>query len=187
MKRTLAFLTAICLLLCFGGCSKKAQSQETPKTVKEVEEYAIKGQMPESEYKLGDDIATIKSELDKIALEDSESGQYFEGRGDSFNYLQSASFAYYYLKNSKNPTLSCLVSFEKAYTFNVGDLIIEVEQGLSDYGFTEENFNDTNSFYIFGAQDGTILKKEFGEYTVSFAFIDNALAATAIYITNDWK
>ena len=40
---------------------------------------------------------------------------------------------------------------------------------------------------MMGVSEGTVLSAEFGKNTVSFVFVDNALSATAIYKTQDWK
>ena len=53
--------------------------------------------------------------------------------------------------------------------------------------YKEENADDSNSFFLLGEQDATVLKYSFEENSVLFVFSDNSLTAVAVYSTENWN
>ena len=96
-------------------------------------------------------------------------------------------FQYYYYKDKADKGVSYIVSFEKAYGFEIGTLSLEIKNALPGFSFTEEKLDDDNGFFVLGATEGKVYKYSFEKNTVSFVFVDDALYATAIYTTDDWE
>ena len=58
---------------------------------------------------------------------------------------------------------------------------------IDGFEYKEENADDSNSFFLLGEQDATVLKYSFEENSVLFVFSDNSLTAVAVYSTENWN
>ncbi len=188
MKRILSVLLILSLIFAFSGCKKEA-SEETVQHSVDIEKYAKKGEIPECKYTLGMNLDELKEGIEKDfedTLHDEQDIAYFVEVREEGALVNAGLYMYYYDEYNEADGVKYIVSFDKAFGFNTGTVIVQVEEVLKQYKYVKEDFNDTNSFFILGAE-GKVLIAEFGDYTVIFAFVDNALSATAIYKTNDWK
>lgn len=185
MKKLFCVLLSVFLLFSFTACGKK---DKTDGSKIDLEYYVKLGQIPESEYSIGSDVEEIKEKL-KAAFDGTEDSDavYDVIEGEENVLIDGGLYNYYYKKANKSKGISYIVSYDTAYGFNIGDVIIEVRDAFKDIKFKEEALTEENSFFLPGASEGTVLKAQISNYTVSFVFVDNALCATTLYLTNEWK
>ena len=91
------------------------------------------------------------------------------------------------IMDKKDNGVSFIVSLDKAYGFETGTPLLEVKNSLAGFEYKEENADDSNSFFLLGEQDATVLKYSFEENSVLFVFSDNSLTAVAVYSTENWN
>lgn len=196
MKKIICFLMCLCLCLSFTACGKDKDKKENSV---DLEYYAKLGQMPEAKYTLGADPDTVMDELDGIANQEQaehkedpthshghdEAEFYFEMvEGEKNVMLDNGNVCYYYTKEKKSEGISCIVSYDTAFGFPLGTVILEVKDALAGTKLIEEELTEENAFFASFALDGTVLKAEFEEATILFVFQENELFATAIYNDN---
>lgn len=184
MKRIFCLILASFLLISVTAC----KNEKNPSGENSVDvEYLVKmGKMPECDYSLGDSVDVLNDDLKKL-YDTVEEAVYNVVEGEETVKIDSGTFQYYYFKDKKADGISYIVNFDTAYSFNIGTLSVEVINALNDFEYVEEKFNDDNAFFVLGTTDGKVIKYEFANNTVSFIFVNDALFATAIYKTNDWK
>ena len=188
MKRLICFILVFVSLFSFAGCKK--DKNNTDKNGVDIKYYASLGQMPECEYKIGTPVADIKNDL--TAEENNKSEQdhdhetYQIIEGAKSVLIDCGSFGYYYLKEKESSGISYIVNYGKAYGFETGTLITDVKTALGELKYSEEAITSENAFFMLTA-GGTLLKCSFEKHTVLFMFENNALCATAIYLTEDWQ
>lgn len=181
MKKIIAIL--LCLIFVFSLSACKDKKDDNSNKV-DIEYYANSGTMPETTYSLGTDPQKIKDELSAIAANAEDEYVYDVIEGENNVLIDNGTFNYYYKKAEPEKGINYIVNYDSAYGIELGSVIVEVKRAFKGIEFKEETLNEDNAFFIFGAQDGTVLKAEFETNTISFVFVDNALCATAIY-TND--
>ena len=181
MKRLFCLLLTVVLCLSFAGCKE----EKTKEADLDIAYFADLGQMPECEYSLGTESDKIEAEYVKQAEEDEEY-YYNIQEGKSNVLIENGTYKFYYKKDKKDEGIGYLVSFDTAYGFEIGTVSLEVKEALGDFKYTEEKLNEKNSFFLLGAQNGSVIKCQSKKNTVMFVFDNNALCATAIY-TNDWE
>ena len=193
---------AICLILCLVfsftlvGCGNK-DTQNNDKI--DLAYYAKLGQMPEAKYTLGANPEQVIDELDGIneqeetehqedpnhAHEHDQEEFYLEVvEGENNVLIDNGNICYYYTKANKDKGISCIVSYGDAFGFSLGTVILELKNSLPSVEFSEEELTDENAFFASYVLDGTVLKAEFQNSTILFAFQENELFATAIYNEN---
>ena len=184
MKRIVCLLLVFVLAFSFTACSKKKDKKQENSV--DIEYFAKLGQIPECEYSLGDDVEKVKSEL-SAAAEKDEGKMYDFQEGEKTAFIFDGKHNYYYVKERADKGLAYIATYDKAYGFEIGEISITVKNALGDIKYTEEPLSQDNAFFVFGAQNGSVIKCEFGNKTVMFVFDDNALCATAVYLTEDMK
>lgn len=186
MKKLICLILTSLMICSLAACQK--DKTESDSNSVDLEYYAKLGQMPECDYKLGENVEKIKSELS--ALDEQYQGQndfmYAVEEGEKSVEINNGNFLYYYMKENEANGVSYIVSLGKSYGFEPGTLSIEITDAFSDYKYTEEAANDDNAFFLFDYSNCSVLEYEFENYAVSFVFQDNALCATAIYDSTNW-
>ncbi len=186
MKRIIAI--ALCLIFIFSLTACKKEYTSSGANAVDVEYYAKLGSMPETTYSLGQDVDTLKTELEEHYNNSEDHHAVFNVvEGEKTVQIDSGTFHYYYYKEKAADGVSYIVSFDKAFGFDVGTVSVEITDALNSFKYTEEDFNEDNSFFVLGINSGKVIKYKFAENTVSFVFVDDALYATALYKTNDWE
>ena len=185
MKKFICVLLSLLFLFSFVACGN---NEEQSGSEIDLEYYVKLGQIPESEYQIGSDPEEIKQKL-KDAADKSEHGHevYDVIEGENNVLIDGGLYNYYYKKANKSNGISYLISYETAFGFEIGDVIVEVRDAFKGIKFKEEPLTEENTFFLPGASDGSVLTTEISDYTVSFVFVDNALCATALYLTDEWK
>lgn len=183
MKKALVLFLSFVLIFSFCAC--RGEKKKAENSV-DVEYYAKLGQMPESEFKIGDDVEQMKTELNK-RFEEQEDAVYNFVEGSETALIDIGHLNYYYYKDKVDDGISYIISYDKGFGFESGTVSLEVIDVLSDFEYKREKINDQNAFFVLAANDGEVLKYTFSKYTVTFIFIDNALYATTIYKTSDWE
>ena len=186
MKKIIAIFCIFLLSFSVTACNKDDTSSNT--STVDVEYYAKLGSMPECEYKLGNDIETVKKDLEALYNDETlDHAVYDVVEGEETVLVDGGDFQYYYYKDKADKGVSYIVNFEKAFGFDIGTVSVEIKNALKNFKYTEEDFNDDNSFFVLGADSGKVLKYQFSSNTVSFVLVNDALYATALYKTDDWE
>lgn len=188
MKRILSLVLSLLLVFGLVGCKDEENTEENSI---DIEYYANLGQIPESEYILGDTGDTIKAALEEKQKESEENdGHYFftVQEGENNVLITDGTYEYYYKKAAPEKGIVYMVSYTDAYGFKLGDVVLEVEKALKDYGVKEESVTAENAFFYMGNyENSTLLRATFEKNTVMFIFEDNALCATVIYSNENWN
>lgn len=195
MKKIFSVLLCLCLFFSFSACGKENKKNEN---FVDIEYYAKLGQLPEAKYCLGDDVDTAVSELSGISEKESETHddadhshnhdeqefyfEYVEGENDVL--LDNGTVSYYYKKAKRAEGISYVVNYDTAFGFEIGTVILEIKEALSDFELKEEPLNEENAFFATYVSDGTVLRAEFEKATILFVFQENELFATAMYNEN---
>ena len=184
MKKVLALVISCLFLFCLTGC-KDGQTKKNGSGGVDIEYYAKLGQIPECEITLGTKPEKVKETIENRENEsgdDHEHGGYNEIEGTNNVLIEEGSYDYYYKKADPEKGVAYIVSYQDAYGFKIGDIIVEVEKQLGDYEVEKLGANEKNAFFYFGDYEkAQILRIPFKNNTVMFLFEDNSLCATAIY------
>lgn len=185
------FCLFLCLAVIFTLCSCSNGGRGSDHDI-DIEYYAKLGKIPECEFGLGTNIEELKAEMEE-RLSVVESGDHSHGEfaytfieGDLTALVDCGVYRYYYYKEAIEDGVSFIASFEDAYGFKMGDSITVIKDVLKEFDYKEASLNDENSFFLNGNADGVCLSAVFGENTISFIFVENALTATAIYDGSQW-
>lgn len=182
MKRIIALLLCLTFLLTLGGCKN---GKKNGGNGVDIEYFANLGQIPENDITLGTTPEKLKETLDKRGEEAEKNGEHYgynEVEGENNVLVEEGPYDYYYKKANPQNGVAYIVSYQDAYGFKIGDIIVEVEEHLSDYEVEKLGANDKNAFFYFGDYNkAQILRIPFKNNTVLFLFEDNSLCATAIY------
>lgn len=182
MKKLISLF--LCIIFVFTLTACKDKDVENTSSNVDIEYYVNLGSMPEVEYSLGTDPEIIKEELSKKSESSEEDFVYDVIEGEKNVLIDNGTFCYYYKKKDAKSGINYIVNYDTAFEVEIGSVILDVKNTFSNVEFTEEPLNEENAFFVFGAQEGTVLKAEFDENTVLFVFVENALSATAIYKNN---
>jgi hypothetical protein len=196
MKKLICLMLSLCFILTLTACGNKDKKNDN---ALDLEYYAKLGQIPEAKFTLGANPDQVIDELDGINEQEQAEHQedpnhnhdhdqeefYFEVvEGQNNVLLDNGNICYYYNKANKDKGISYIVSYDSAYGFELGTVILEVKEALEGYELTEEPLTEENAFFASHAFGGTILKAELETATVIFVFQENELFATAIYNDN---
>lgn len=189
MNKIFSLVLAMVLVFSFTACGKKETSSDSNSV--DIEYFAKLGQIPECEFAIGDSIAEIKEHYSTEEEEEAEHSDHSHDlyeivEGEKSVLIDCGTQGYYYLKDKESNGVSYIVSYEDAYGFKLGDLLPDIKNAIEKYDFSEETANEENAFFLFST-GGSVLKCSFGNYTLMFAFENDALCATALYLTEDWK
>ena len=103
MKKFFSIVLSAVMLLSFAACKNNDNSSKS-NTV-DLEYYAGLGQLPECNYKLGDSIETLKSELSAANDQAGENGEdyvYSVTEGEETVRIDNGTFVYYYDKEKES-------------------------------------------------------------------------------------
>ncbi len=182
MKRFLALVLCFCLVFCICGCNKSGKNGENSV---DIEYYAKLGQIPENEIALGISPEKLIEILDKRGEEAEKNGEHYgydKIEGENNVLIEEGPYDYYYKKANPENGIQCIVSYLDAFGFELGDVIVEVEEQLEDYDVENISANENNAFFYFGDYSrARILKATFDKNIIIFLFEDSSLCATAIY------
>lgn len=179
MKRIISILLSVVFIFSLSACKDKNNDKDTSGV--DIEYYANSGSMPETNYYLGTDPQKIKDELSALAANSEEEFIYDVVEGETNVLIDNGTFNYYYKKAEPDKGINYIVNYDTAFGIEIGSVIVEVKNAFKNVDFIEEPLNEENAFFVFGAQEGTVLKAKFAQNSISFVFVDNALCATAIY------
>lgn len=200
MKKIVAILLSLVLLVSFTGCGGKKQKNNDKV---DLQYYAKIGQIPEVEYKLSSKCDKVEKELsdkyedylsnDPENTPDHDHDHYeedtffeVEDKGD-YVFINNGTRYYFYQKSEKKNGISCIVTFGDAFGFKMGSFIYDVKNAMTSVEFKEEAITEGKLFFDEYLSDGTVLSAEFQDVTVMFVFLEGELYATAMYKTNSWK
>lgn len=185
MKRLLCFLTAVFIVISFAGCGKEDTSSENEGM--DVEYYLKIGKIPECPYNLGAQVSKVKDELNASAEADSDKILEIT-EGERSVKIQTESFLYYYEKSGESKGISYIVSLDRAFGFELGTIIIEIEEKLQNTGLKKVSESSDLPFFMPYDENYSVLEYQLPDKPnkLIFVFIDNALCATAIYNSENW-
>ncbi len=184
MKKIIALILSLTFVFCLCACDGKNGKLEI-----DIDYYANLGQIPESQFVLGDTGETIEKFLTKQKSEAEKKGEeytYEKVEGETRVLITDGTYEYYYKKANPEKGIGYMVTYSDSYGIKLGTVILEVKEKLEGNNVQEEPANEENAFFYRGnIEDSTILKIECEKRTVIFLFENNALCATAIY-NNDF-
>ncbi|MEE1239811.1 MAG: hypothetical protein UHO61_07810 [Acutalibacteraceae bacterium] len=186
MKKIFCFVLALTMITSFAACGKE-KKEETAKV--DIEYYAKLGEIPECDFKLGEDPENIKNTLsseEQSAVSAGEEYAYNVTEGEKSVRIDNGDFSYFYEKEKSAAGISYIVSFDKAYGFETGASVLDVKDALTGFSCTEEVADDNNVFFLMGTENGSVLKYTFDDTVIIFVFQENELFATAIYSIDNW-
>ena len=184
MKNIFCVLLSVVMLMSFTACNKEDTVSKEPAV--DLEYYAKIEKIPECKYNLGFDAETLKKELSDYAeSEEGSESLYDEIEGEETVCVTNGSYNFYYEKDNEQDGIAYIVSYEKAFGFEIGESIVTVKDRLAGTKYTEEEINDDNAFFMFASEEGSVIKSEFEHISIMFVFVNNELSATAIY-NNDF-
>lgn len=183
MKRLLALLLCLFIMLTFAACGKEKTKNNNETHSVDVEYYAKIGQIPEHKYHLGSDAKEMKEDFDaedQKNADESEDGHthsvYSLMEDDDYTILAYENANYYYKDDGK---ISAIVSLDSSYDFQIGDFASQIKKVV---GEAEEKDGNKEAIFFLPAPDSyTYLEYTFGENTLVFVFESNSLCATALY------
>ncbi len=186
MKKIIALFLSFTFIFCLCGCSDD-QKQETEI---DIAYYANLGQIPESEFVLGDTGEAIEKKLNEKKTQAEEKGEEFHYdkiEGENNVLITDGVYEYYYKKAAPEKGIGYMAAYADSYGLKLGTVIVEAKEKLDGNDVKEEAANEENAFFYRGnIDDSVVLKIEGEKRTVIFIFENNALCATAIY-NNDWN
>lgn len=187
MKRIIALILCVSMAFLLSGCGQKEKKSE-PKHSVDVEYYAKIGQIPEHKYHLGADAEEMEEELEKEDEKNREENPdahlhsvYGLIEREDYDILAYSGANYYFKKDGK---ISAIVSLDKSYGFEIGDLSLEIKKALSEFEAEEKKGTEDVIFFLPSAESYTYFEYKFGENTVIFTFQNNALCAVALVGAN---
>ena len=188
MKKV-ALMLVMLLTLSICGCASETKKSDLEV---DIEYYANLGQIPESEYSLGSEIAIFE----QLAAESAEAEHthdedevYYEiAENDGYTEIYAGSLNYYYETDKKDDGVSCIVSYDGGYGFKQGSMSIEIRDELAAAGFEaeEQDAEKSDVFFLPSSGSFTCLEYTFKENTVRFIFEENALCACTL-TGADWS
>lgn len=187
MKKIFCLILSLTMIVSLAACGKDKKNEVTAKV--DIEYYAKLGEIPECDYKLGENPETIKNTLssaEESAVSAGEEYAYNVTEGEKSVRIDSGEFSYFYEKDKAEKGISYIAAFDKAYGFETGTSVLDVKAALTGFECIEEPADQNNAFFLMGADNGTVLKYTFDNTVIIFVFQDNELFAAAIYNTNNW-
>ena len=187
MKKIFCLILSLLLIVSFAACGEDKEKEQTAKV--DIEYYAKLGEIPECNYKLGEDPEAIKAALsseEQSAVSEGEEYAYNVTEGEKSVRIDNGDFSYFYEKGKENAGISYIAAFDKAYGFEMGISVLDVKESLGGFDYTEEPADDSNAFFLMGVENGTVMRYTFDNTVIIFVFQDNELFATAIYNTDNW-
>ncbi len=186
MKKIFCLILSFVMIISFAACGKD-KKKEIPEV--DIEYYAKLGEIPECDYKLGEDPETIKTALsseEQSAISEGEEYPYNVTEGEKSVRIDNGDFSYFYEKGKENKGISYIAAFDKAYGFEMGTSVLDVKGSLAGYDYTEEPADDSNAFFLMGVENSTVIRYTFDSTVILFIFQNNELFAAAIYNTDKW-
>ena len=178
MKRILSLILVFCFAFCLVSCKKDKSNSDSV----DISYYANLGQIPECEYKLGQDADTVKEELTEKSEKDGASEEDFCDvfEGEKVTKIITSN-AHYIYKNGDDK-ISKIVVFDKVYGFPLGTDMNTVKKSQEQFDLTGEEVSLTEEEVrdFSGNSSCTYLEFDFEKSTVVFAFEDNALIGASV-------
>ena len=188
MKKFISILLVFLIVFSFASCKNKKKDDNSNSV--DIEYYAKLGKFPESEFKIGTSAEEIENSLSSSSSDedeedhDHETYQIIEGKSSIL--IDAGSYCYYYLKDKKEKGISYMLSYEKAFGFEIGTVSTEVKKTLSGLNYKEGEVDRDKAFFVI-SEDASAIECTISKYTVMFIFENDALCATAIFLTEDWQ
>lgn len=202
MKKYICLVLSLVFIFSLVGCKDK--ENKGGNTQYTVAEYAVKGEIPELDFKLGEDPKTVEKHYSDIVAsqdaahseEETEDGAhdhpelevpfYDVAEGERSVRIATDTVSYFYEKEKASKGISVISVQETAYGFTPGSTTkYEVEYAIEEKGKTLDATED-DMYFIIPTENCVILRYTFEKYKLDFYFSDNTLVATVLTDTENW-
>ena len=183
MKKLLSLMLALSFVFCLTACADKGG--KTDNNSIDVKYYANLGQINNADYKLGEDVESVKQKLN--AEQSDSSGEdepfYYDFQSGDYTVLTDGLVCCCYKTENSGGGITHIVKYGDAYGFAQSTISTEVRDAMSDMGYTatERDVKSGELFFMPSASGLTVLQYDFDKNSVLFVFQESALSATIIY------
>ena len=178
MKRILSLALVFCFAFCLVSCKKDKSNADSV----DISYYANLGQIPECDYKLGQNADTVIEELKEKSEKDgaTEEDFYDVFEGEKVTKIITSNTHYIYENGEKE--ISKIVVFDTVYGFALGTDMNTVKKSQEPFDLTgqEVSLTEEEARDFSGNSSCTYLEFDFEKSTVVFAFEDNALIGASV-------
>ena len=197
MKKLLAVILPLLLLLSFAACRQDGDKDDGGSTVQDkynLAEYMKKGEIPEAEFTLGMTVEDIKSHL-----ESSETGsdyghnhaEYYEDENTAnrSDYIAVGEVLYYYEAAKAENGISSIVCQVNAFGFEASELTgkSDIKNAFPSMKYTEREVTNAELYFIPVELEGvSAITYTVDNYRLDFFFMEDSLLAVNLVDTNYW-
>ena len=199
MKKYICLILSLVFIFSLAGCKKDVEKAQLT-----IAEYAIKGEIPELEFKLGTDPETVKKHYsDIVSSQDAAHSEAEQEEGahehpelevpfyevvekEKTVRIATDTVSYFYEKDKASKGISVISIQETAYGFTPGSTTKnQVETAFEQKGKTLDATED-DMYFIIPTENCVILRYTFEKYKLDFYFSENTLIATVLADTENW-
>ena len=196
MKKIIATLLFVLLLLTFVGCKDDRTPDDTNSMVSQyvhetnIYDYAKKGEIPEVPFKLGESVEKVKKNFKDTIPEGSEIEDLIITEGTLTVQMDGGNSMFFYEKANEKSGIGLIVAKEEAFKLSMGgvysaqDIIDMIE--LKDYNLGTAT--DADVFFLPGdASNYECLSYNVGDYVLKFIIIDGYVSAATLTNPAVWN
>ena len=179
MKKIISLILCIIFVFSLTACGKNASKNSSHSV--DIEYYAKIGQINDVAYKLGDDIADVKTALSETTDDHGESN-YFDYESGDYAIMTDGAVCACYKTEDESAGITHVVKYGDAYGFTVGDMSTQIRDVMTELGYTasEREAKKSDLFFLPSSADMTVLEYQIKDTTLLFVFQEHALSATVI-------
>lgn len=179
MKKILSAVLCLIMVLPLIACSQTKNNKV--KHDVDIEYYAKIGKISDVDYKIGEDVADVKSTLEQTVDDHGESN-YFDYESGEYTVMTDGAVCACYKTADESIGITHIVKYGDAYGFSVGAVSTQVRDVMSAAGYdsAEREAKKGELFFLPAGADMTVLEYKIKNYTLLFVFQEHALSATVI-------
>ena len=187
MKKALSLILCMIFVFSFAACKEKEEkSAPVVSTVKhnvDVKKLVDEGVIDTIDYKLGDDVETVKTALSQITDEHGDSGFDFNDAWEEYVTMSADGVFCRYEKDEESEGISVLAVNDGAFGFTKGMIPTKVSDAMKSLGYSTalRDVKDGEFFFLPKGTEAGVLEYRFDKNNLAFVFIEDGLSFTVIY------